>query len=44
MMMALMQNRNNPSVKMVMGMVTMINKGLTKAFRMANTIATITAE
>ena len=41
---ALMQKRNRPNVKMVIGMVTIINNGFTKAFNTANTIATITAE
>ena len=39
---ALRQKRNKPNVKMVIGMVTIINNGFTKAFNIANTIATIT--
>ena len=41
--MALMQNKKSPKVINVIGIVTIINNGLTNAFSIANTMATITA-
>lgn len=38
---ALITNKNNPKVKMVIGSVKMISKGFTKTFKIANTKATI---
>jgi hypothetical protein len=37
---ALITNKNKPNVRMVMGMVRKINKGLTKALTIPKTIAT----
>lgn len=41
---ALMINRNNPSVTMVIGKVRMINIGFTKRFNRPRTTATISAD
>ena len=37
---AFITNKNKPNVKNVIGMVSIINKGLTKLFNTAKTIAT----
>lgn len=42
-MIALITNKNNPKVSIVIGSVKMINIGLTKTLRIAITIATIIA-
>lgn len=41
---ALITSKNNPSVKMVIGMVKKVNTGLTMAFKKANTTANIKAD
>ena len=38
---ALITNKNNPNVKIVIGNVRIIKRGLTKIFKIANTKATI---
>ena len=40
---ALITNRNNPSVRMVIGRVRIINIGFTNKFKIDSTTATITA-